>query len=110
VVAIVDNLRLLGPARSDLAPEHERRWVEAARLGDRRAYGRLYERYVRLVHGIVLSRIPGPEVPDVVQDVFTVALDRLETFVPGAAFGPWVAAIARNRATDALRTRRSNVP
>lgn len=108
-MAAVDNLRVLAVSR-EAGPDAEARWIEAARAGDRRAFGRIYERYVALVHGIVLSRVPGPDVPDVVQDVFTVALDRLSTFAPGAAFGPWIAAIARNRATDVLRTRRSNVP
>ncbi len=99
------------PPRSRPAPApDEMRWIARARGGDRRAFGRLYRRHVRLVHGIVLSRLPIADVPDVVQEVFTRALDRLSTLEEGAPFGPWIAAIARNRATDHLRLRRPSVP
>lgn len=84
----------------------EAAWIAAALAGNRRSFGGIYRRYVRLVHGIILSRVPLREVPDLVQDVFTTALDRLPQFRPGARFGPWIAAIARHRAIDHLRTRR----
>ena len=74
--------------------------VEAARAGDRAAFGRLYDRYARMVHGIVLSRVPRTEVDDLVQDVFLFALRRLSTLRDAAAFGGWLAMIARNRALD----------
>src|SRR5260370_4625241 len=32
--------------------------VNAARDGDRAAFGRLYDRYARMVHGILLARVP----------------------------------------------------
>ena len=74
--------------------------VAAARNGDREAFGELYARYGRLVHGVLLSRLPRHEVDDLVQDVFVTALRRLRTLRDPAAFGAWLAAIARNRATD----------
>ncbi len=52
-------------------------WVAAARDGDRAAFGRLYERYARMVHGVLLARVPVGEVDDLVQDVFMRALGRL---------------------------------
>ena len=82
----------------------------AARQGDRGAFGMLYERHARLVHGILLSRVPASDVGDLAQDVFVAALGRLGTLSADARFGPWLAAIARNRATDHLRTRRCSVP
>lgn len=97
------------PASSRVG-EAEALWVSRARTGDRRAFGVLYRRFHRLVHGIVLSRAPLPDVPDLVQDVFTRALDRLGTLEPGMPFGPWIAAIARHRAIDHLRTRRDPQP
>ena len=51
--------------------------VNAARQGDRAAFGRLYEGYARMVHGILLTRVPPGEVDDLVQDVFVLALDDL---------------------------------
>jgi RNA polymerase sigma-70 factor (ECF subfamily) len=74
--------------------------VKAARDGDRAAFGRLYDRYARVIHGIMLSRVPPGEVDDLVQDVFLVALRRLHTLRDAEAFGGWLAAIARNRARD----------
>ncbi len=74
--------------------------ANAARDGDRPAFGMLYNRFARMVHGILLARVPRSEVDDLVQDVFLQALRRVHTLRDPAAFGPWLAMIARNRATD----------
>lgn len=80
--------------------------VKAARDGDRSAFGRLYQGYARMVHGILLSRVPRSEVDDLVHDVFLQALRRLHTLRDNSAFGSWLAMIARNRATDYHRRSR----
>ncbi|HUS05960.1 MAG TPA: sigma-70 family RNA polymerase sigma factor [Bryobacteraceae bacterium] len=74
--------------------------VGAAREGNRAAFGRLYELYSRMVHGILLSRVPHGEVDDLMQDVFLAAMRRLHTLREPGAFGGWLAMIARNRAID----------
>ncbi|HEY6254020.1 MAG TPA: sigma-70 family RNA polymerase sigma factor [Candidatus Angelobacter sp.] len=74
--------------------------VEAARQGDRAAFGQLYDRYARMVHGILLARVPWNEVDDLVQDVFLHALPRLSSLRDSNRFGAWLAAITRNRAND----------
>jgi RNA polymerase sigma-70 factor (ECF subfamily) len=74
--------------------------VVAAREGDRGAFGRLYERYARMVHGILLGRVPVGEVEDLVQDVFVVAMRQVHTLRDVKCFGGWLAAVARNRAND----------
>jgi RNA polymerase sigma-70 factor, ECF subfamily len=74
--------------------------VDAARRGDRAAFGRLYDRYARLVHGVLLAKVPLDEVDDLVQDVFMTALRRLSTLRETGSFGAWLVAIARNRAND----------
>lgn len=74
--------------------------VEAARQGDRSAYGRLYDRYARMVHGMLLARVPVNDVDDLVQDVFLQALSRLHSLRDVTRFGAWLAAITRNRAND----------
>jgi RNA polymerase sigma-70 factor (ECF subfamily) len=74
--------------------------VAAARNGDRAAFGELYGRYTRMVHGILLARVPRNDVADLVHDVFLAALRRLDTLRDNGAFGGWLAMIARNRATD----------
>jgi len=75
-------------------------WVRAARRGERAAFGRLYHRYARMVHGVLLARVPVDEVDDLVQEVFLQALRRLSTLREVERFGAWLAAIARNRAND----------
>jgi RNA polymerase sigma-70 factor, ECF subfamily len=79
------------------------RLVRSARAGDESAFARLYERYGRIVHALLLARIARDEVEDLVQDVFLTAWKRLDDLRDPAAFGGWIAMIARNRATDAHR-------
>jgi RNA polymerase sigma-70 factor, ECF subfamily len=81
--------------------------VLAAREGDRAAFGGLYARYARMVHGILLARVPANDVDDLVQDVFLRALPRLCDLRDVARFGPWLAAITRNRANDYYRQTRA---
>jgi RNA polymerase sigma-70 factor (ECF subfamily) len=71
-----------------------------ARDGHEAAFGDLYQRYARVVHGLLLARIPLAEVDDLVQDVFVSAWTRLDSLRDPAAFGGWLAMIARNRAAD----------
>jgi RNA polymerase sigma-70 factor, ECF subfamily len=71
-----------------------------ARDGSRAAFGRLYELHARMVHGILLARVPRTEVDDLVQEVFLLAMRRLGALRDPAAFGGWLATITRNRAND----------
>lgn len=81
--------------------------VRAAQLNDRAAFGLLYRRYARMVHGILLARVPHTAAEDLVQDVFLQALARLGSLRDVSRFGGWLAAIARNRAADFHRLSRS---
>lgn len=80
--------------------------VLSARRGDRDAFEALYRRFHRLVHGILLTRLPRADAEDVAQEVFLAAWERLDDLRDAGGFGGWVAAIARNRATSHLRARR----
>jgi RNA polymerase sigma-70 factor (ECF subfamily) len=92
-------------ARASADPE-DAALVSAARDGDRDAFGRLYERYARLVHGVLLARVPPADAADLVQDVFVLAMRRLSTLRDVGAFGAWIASIARHRAMDYHRRAR----
>ena len=88
---------------SRFGPEHASEdavLVRRAREGDPSAFARLYDRYARMVHGLLLARVNRADVEDLVQDVFLVAWRRLDRLRDPAAFGGWLATIARNRATD----------
>lgn len=102
----------LAPAAAEPAtetPPVEVGLVKAALEGDRDGFGRLYGLYAPLVHGILLARVPRTEVDDLVQDIFMHAFKKLHTLRDSAAFGPWIAMIARNRAVDFHRRSRMTV-
>src|SRR5689334_6049810 len=67
--------------------------IRAVATGDCDAFARLYADYVRLVHAILLGRVPRRDVDDLVQDVFITAYTRLRELREPAAFGGWLAAI-----------------
>src|SRR5215212_10636084 len=83
--------------------------IRAVAAGDREAFSRLYADYVRMVHAILIGRVPRRDVDDLVQEVFLSAYVRLRELRDPAAFGGWLATIARNRATDYFRQTREQV-
>ena len=87
-------------AMIDTTRPQEESLVGQARRGNRAALGQLYDRYARMVNGILLSRVPPSEVEDLMQEVFLSALKRLASLRNDDAFGGWLAMIARNQSTD----------
>jgi len=107
------DMLLTSPQANAAEPEKETAievvLVRAVLEGDRDGFSRLYDLYAPLVHGILLARVPRVEVDDLVQDIFLHAFRKLHTLRDGAAFGPWIAMIARNRAIDFHRRSRETV-
>jgi RNA polymerase sigma-70 factor (ECF subfamily) len=101
-------VHLLIRREASAAPASAADTIRAAARGDRDAFAALYSGYVRMVHAILLGRVPRCDVDDLVQDVFLSALTRLKSLRDPSAFGGWLATIARNRATDHLRQARDN--
>src|SRR5271168_2766876 len=81
--------------------------VAAVRNGDPAAFGRLYERHARMIHGVLLAHVPYSDVDDLVQDVFLAAFRKLASLREPAAFACWLLVIARNRANDFHRHSRA---
>jgi RNA polymerase sigma-70 factor, ECF subfamily len=108
-VDAVDVAKAIGQRRPVADDLDEASLVRAAQRGDRGAFGLLYDRYCRVVHAILLARLPPSEVDDLVQEVFLTALDRLAALRDPAAFPGWLAAIARNRAADRHRRRPDHI-
>ena len=96
-------------AEQSQEPAIEVMLVGAVLEGDRESFARLYALYAGLVHGILLARVPRAEVDDLVQDIFLHAFKKLHTLRDAAAFGPWIAMIARNRAVDFHRRSKETV-
>ncbi|MFN2578632.1 MAG: RNA polymerase sigma factor [Pyrinomonadaceae bacterium] len=109
--ATAEMLLMTGAFRSPLTIDEpvEQTLVRAVLEGQRDRFGRLYEMYAPLVHGVLLARVPRDEVDDLVQDIFLHALKKLHTLRDPTAFGPWIAMIARNRAMDFHRGSRDMV-
>jgi len=84
--------------------------IRAAANGDRSAFGELYVRYARMVHAILLARVPPGDADDLVQDVFLSAMRQLRGLRTAGAFRGWLASIARNRAIDYFRGAKHNAP
>jgi RNA polymerase sigma-70 factor (ECF subfamily) len=82
------------------------RLVREAASGDRAAFGELYKRYARMVHGILLARVPFADAEDLTHDVFLSAFDKLAALRQPDAFTGWLASIARNRAVEFHRSAR----
>jgi len=78
-------------------------FVLAAQRGDREAYAELYRRFGGFVHAILLARVPYDSAADLAQDVFLRGWAQIETLREPAAFGGWIAAMARRRAIDYRR-------
>lgn len=92
-------------------PDRIRRWAQAARDGDRRAYGNLVEAFQGAVFGLAL-KITGDarEAEDVAQETFVRAFEALTRFDPERPFAPWILKIAANLSLSRLRSRRATVP
>ena len=78
-----------------------------ARAGDRPAFAMIYERYAGAVHGVLLAVAPREEARDLVQEVFLLALRAIPRLDDPASVGPWLLRIARNRAHDAHKSKRT---
>lgn len=73
-------------------PDHAALVIDARR-GDAGAFGELYRRFGRLVHGLLLARIPADDAADVAQEVFMQPWTMLGTLREPEAFGTWIAAL-----------------
>jgi RNA polymerase sigma-70 factor (ECF subfamily) len=96
-------------ARTESPESPEVALVRSVVAGNHDMFGRLYELYAPLVHGVLLARLPRSEVEDMVQEIFLHALRKLDTLRDASAFGPWIAMIARNRAMDFHRRSREMI-
>ena len=81
--------------------------VRAAQRGDRKAFGRLVERYERAVYATVYRRLRNhAEAQEVCQDVFLQAMRKIGQLADARCFGSWLRSIAARMAINrALRRR-----
>jgi RNA polymerase sigma-70 factor (ECF subfamily) len=84
----------------------DRDLVERLQRRDAQALAELYDRYGRLVYSLILRVVrDGAIAEDLVQETFLRVWNRVQGFdSEKGAIGPWLLAVARNRAIDYLRS------
>lgn len=85
-------------------PDDEPALVRAVQEGDRRAFGRLVDRYLEEAYAVaigILHRAHAAE--DAVQNAFLRALDRIDDLEEGSPFGPWFFRVLRSVCYNARR-------
>jgi RNA polymerase sigma-70 factor (ECF subfamily) len=85
----------------------ERCWLEAARGGDARAFGKVVRCYQQRAYRAALAILGNPDDAwDLAQDGFVRAFDRLEQYNVELPFYPWFHRLLRNLCLNHLRWRR----
>ncbi|MBI1897288.1 MAG: sigma-70 family RNA polymerase sigma factor [Acidobacteria bacterium] len=89
-----------------LLSEGDRELAARLQRRDPQAMADLYDRYGRLAYSLIFRIVKDAAVAeDLVQESFLRVWNRVQGFDPErGALGPWVLAVARNRAIDYLRS------
>lgn len=89
-----------------MSGEDDRSLVRGLQRREPAAMADLYDRFGRIAYSVILSIVrDGSVAEDLVQETFLRVWNRAQTFDgERAALGPWLLAIARNRAIDHVRS------
>ncbi len=84
----------------------DRELVRRLKARDQHAMGDLYDRYGRAAYSLIYRVVRNAAVSeDLVQETFLRVWSRIQSFDDErGALGPWILAVARNRAIDYLRS------
>ena len=80
--------------------------MAAAHIGGADAYRLLLKEICVWLRRYYSRRLPAAMIEDTVQEALIAVHEKRHTYDPSRAFGPWLAAIARYKWIDALRTMR----
>jgi RNA polymerase sigma-70 factor (ECF subfamily) len=88
------------------APEADADLVDRLQHRDPQALAQLYDRYGRVTYSLILRVVRDTGVAeDLVQETFLRVWNRVQGFnAEKGSIGPWLLAVARNRAIDYLRS------
>lgn len=92
--------------RSTCVTEEEE-WIEAAREGDKAAFGHLVEAYQTPIYNLTYRMLHNQsEAEEAAQEAFIRAYKHLNSYDPGRPFSSWIFSIASHYCIDRLRRRR----
>lgn len=82
--------------------------VAATQRGEQDAFGQLYDRYVGVIFGFILTRVDGdrPVAEDLTSETFLRALRRITSVRDQGRVGAWLVTIARNLVIDHVKSAR----
>jgi RNA polymerase sigma-70 factor (ECF subfamily) len=90
----------------EMSSKHDEDLARRLQRRDSTAMGELYDRFGRVAYSVILAIVrDGSLAEDLVQETFLRVWNRIHAFEAGrGSLGPWLLAIARNRAIDHLRS------
>ena len=94
----------LSAMAGDAAGQNWDRMMVAAQMGDAKAYKALLAELALWLRRYYARRLPPAVIEDTVQDVLLAIHEKRHTYDPARPFGPWLAAIARYKWIDRLRS------
>ena len=84
--------------------------VEQCKKGDKRAQFRLYQLYSKAMFNIALRILNSrEEAEDLLQEAFSEAFNRLDSFRYESSFGAWLKRIVINRSINAIKKRKAEL-
>jgi RNA polymerase sigma-70 factor (ECF subfamily) len=87
--------------------QQEQVWIEAARDGDRDAFGHLVQAYQRPVYNLTYRLLgDAARAEEAAQETFVRAYTKLDRYDPAYKFSNWILSIASHYCIDRLRRRR----
>lgn len=95
----------------EMSGQHDEELARRLQQRDPGAMTDLYDRFGRLAYSVIVAIVRDAGVAeDLVQETFLRVWNRMQAFEPGkGALGPWLLAIARNRAIDYIRSVQSRM-
>jgi len=98
-------LYIIGFAKQ--SPEEEREWMAEVQAGDKKALGKLYNRYNRILFGMIYKVLRNrEESEDLLQEIFVQAWEKADQYDPtrGTVYS-FLVTMTRNKAIDRTRSK-----
>lgn len=98
-------LYIIGFAKQ--SPEEESEWMAEVQAGDKKALGKLYNRYNRILFGMIYKVLRNrEESEDLLQEIFVQAWEKAEQYDPtrGMVYS-FLVTMTRNKAIDRTRSK-----